>query len=247
MKTSDIPAPVLSEVFKTIAQLHNTSEAKMPKDSIPEEEFMAALAHNLCAPLLEDADLTTETVELCRQCSRELDPVGMAEYRFVPMVIKGQTLLSISSCPWDPMMVEVCLGYFPQCTAVRFVLASPQTLTNLLSRLKNEPITNIGGYSTAKPVAAPKPISPPITAPVIAPPKPFEPSVSPVKPPVSTPALTPSVPVPRPVIAPQSIIAEPPTATAPAAEMLTAEDISYLLTVLVTEGNKLLARRRKNK
>ena len=57
---------------------------------------------------------------MCRQSSRELDPRGMAEYRFVPLTIRGQTLLVISSCPWDPMMVEVISGTSP--SAPRFGL-----------------------------------------------------------------------------------------------------------------------------
>ena len=246
MKTSDIPAQVLNEVFKTIAQMHDTDPSKLVKDQVSEDEFMAALAYNQGSPLIDTADLTDELIAMCRICSRELDPAGMAEYRFVPMTSRGQTLLVVSSCPWDPMMVEVISGYFPQCSQVRFALASPQTLGELLGKLKNEPMGAVAGYSAAKPVAPPRAIQPPIQPPV-APPTP-----KPVTQPVTGPTPTqpqiariapPSAPKP---VAPLATPATPVTAVVDPG-LLTSEEVAYLLTLVVQEGNKMLLRKRNTR
>ena len=252
MKTSDIPAQVLNEVFKTIAQMHDTDPSKLVKDQVSEDEFMAALAYNQGSPLIDTDDLTEELIAMCRVCSRELDPAGMAEYRFVPMTSRGQTLLVVSSCPWDPMMVEVISGYFPQCSQVRFALASPQTLGELLGKLKNEPMSAVAGYSAAKLVAPPRAIQPPVQPPTTVPQPP-----KPIAPPVTGP--TPSVPN-QPSL-PQTARIAPPTAPKPAATvppaapvttsvdpgMLTPDEVAYLLTLVVQEGNKMLLRKRNQR
>jgi hypothetical protein len=156
----DIPPQTLNDVYKTIAQRHETEPAKLPREKIEEDEFMAALAYNRGSPLIEPQDLSEDLIGMCRQSSRELDPRGMAEYRFVPLTIRGQTLLVISSCPWDPMMVEVISGYFPQCSQVRFALTSPQTLGQLLSQLQGEVSAPMAGYTSGKPAAPTRPLIP---------------------------------------------------------------------------------------
>ena len=48
----DIPPQTLNDVYKTIAQRHETEPAKLPREKIEEDEFMAALAYNRGSPSL---------------------------------------------------------------------------------------------------------------------------------------------------------------------------------------------------
>ena len=233
MNAQEIPLPpqTLSEVYRTIAQRHEIDPAKLPKDKIEEDEFMAALAYNKGSPLVESGDLTEEMVSMCQQSSRELDPKGMAEYKFVPMTIRGQTLLVISSCPWDPMMVDVISGYFPQCSQVRFAIASPRTLEHLLAKLQGEAPAPVAGYAPAQPVAPSRPLMPP------APPSPAPPAPS-------APPKAPLPPPPTPKCSPPSKPAEAAKqATAAEDGLLSPEDATYLANLWLQEANRLVARK----
>ena len=248
----DIPPQTLNDVYKTIAQRHETEPAKLTREKIEEDEFMAALAYNRGSPLIEPQDLSEDLIGMCRQSSRELDPRGMAEYRFVPLTIRGQTLLVISSCPWDPMMVEVISGYFPQCSQVRFALTSPQTLGQLLSQMQGEVSAPMAGYTSGKPAAPTRPLIP--TAPP--PPKAAAPAPPPTGPappaagpgPAGIPPVTTAGAPPAPKYAqpPKPAESLKPVPGAPGADAgsLSQDDVNYLMNLLLQEANKLLARKR---
>lgn len=247
MNIQDIPPQTLNDVYKTIAQRHETEPAKLTKDKIEEDEFMAALAYNRGSPLIEPQDLSEELLGMCRQSSRELDPRGMAEYKFVPLTIRGQTLLVISSCPWDPMMVEVISGYFPQCSQVRFALTSPQTLGQLLSQLQGEVPAPMAGYTSGRPGTPTRPLSttaPPPKATVPAPPPP---GPAPAGIPPITIAGAPPVPKyaqpPKPAELPKPVQG----ALGADAGSLSQEEVNCLINLLLQEGNKLLAAKRITK
>lgn len=247
MNIQDIPPQTLNDVYKTIAQRHETEPAKLTKDKIEEDEFMAALAYNRGSPLIEPQDLSEELLGMCRQSSRELDPRGMAEYKFVPLTIRGQTLLVISSCPWDPMMVEVISGYFPQCSQVRFALTSPQTLGQLLSQLQGEGPAPMAGYTSGRPGTPTRPLSttaPPPKATVPAPPPP---GPAPAGIPPITIAGAPPVPKyaqpPKPAELPKPVQG----AFGADAGSLSQEEVNCLINLLLQEANKLLAAKRITK
>jgi Type II secretion system (T2SS), protein E, N-terminal domain len=251
----DIPPQTLNEVFKTIAQRRDVDVSKVGRDSVDEEEFLAALAFNQGSPLIEECDLTEELLSLCRQHARELDPKGMAEYKFVPMSIRGQTLLVVSSCPWDPMMVEVISGYFPQCSQVRFALTSPVTLTQLLHQMQGEDATPMAGYTTSQTTAAVRPVAPTRlmapNPPAVPPPTAPKPQPKAVVPPPPTGPCPSAGPVPPPLPPPSRTIPRPPEAARSSAptdvNLLTTEDTTYLINLVVQEANKILARKRAGK
>ena len=239
MNVQDIPPQTLNEVYNTIAQRLEVDLPKLTKDSIDEAEFMAALAYNQGSPLIDENDLTESLVTLCKQSARELDPKGMAEYKFVPLTIRGQTLLVISSCPWDPMMVEVISGYFPQCTQVRFALTSPQTLASLLALIQGEalPSPAVAGY-IAKPVA-PQPRA------VLPSARPTSTAQPPAQAPRPSNITTGPTPQKQEV---QSIqTSRPPTTTTVDIGQLSPEEATYLINLVVQEGNKILVRKRSTK
>lgn len=238
MNLQDIPPQVLSEVYRTIAMSHDKDIAQLNKESISDSEFMAALAYNQGSPLLEAEDLTEELLVLCRQHSKELELSSLAEYKFVPVTIKGTTLLAISSCPWDPVLVECINGYFPTCTQVKFALAGPTVLAGLLAKLQGEPIAApVAGYAAKIPAPPQKPISP-------ATPRPESPGVAP------RPAV-PSAGIPRPpglarpvakTENPKTKATEEPSSLA-GENLLTPEDIAYLTSIYIQEANKIIQRK----
>jgi hypothetical protein len=252
MNSQAIPPQTLNEVYKTIAQRHEIDPAKLTKDQIDEDEFMAALAYNRGSPLIEPQDLSEELVGMCRQSSRELDPKGMAEYKFVPLTIRGQTLLVISSCPWDPMMVEVISGYFPQCSQIRFALTSPQTLGQLLNQLQGEAASPMVGYTSARPVAPLRPLiqtaaPAPAKAPV-PPPPPTGPAPASALPQIPAITIQPSGAPPTPkYVQPPKPVEAVKSPLAIDSGLLSQEDISYLANLLIQEANTLLARKRITK
>ncbi len=244
----DIPPQLLSDVLKTIAEHRGIEPAKLAKEKIEEDEFMAALAFKEGAPLIESGDLTGEIIALCQQASRELDPRGMAEYKFVPVANRGQTLLVISSGPWDPMMVEVISGYFPHCSHVRFAIASPHTLSLLLGKLQGESPVAMAGYTPAKPAPPPRPLvapmPPAMTAAAPKVPTPPAAAPAPVAPPVSSAATAPPAPPP---VSRQPEPHKPATIEVPAIQgsgLLTREEVTYLVNLVVHEANKIIARKR---
>jgi hypothetical protein len=252
----DIPPQLLSDVLKIIAEHRGIEQGKLAKDKIEEDEFMAALAFKEGAPLIESGDLTSEVVSLCQQASRELDPRGMAEYKFVPVASRGQTLLAISSCPWDPMMVEVISGYFPHCSHVRFAIASPHTLNLLLGKLQGDAPEAVAGYTPAKPTAPPRPLvapmPPAMTAAAPKTPTPPPAAPAPAAPPATSASAAPPAPkYPQP--APPARQPEPHRPAAlevPAIQgsgPLTQEEVIYLVNLVVQEANKIIARKRLTK
>lgn len=240
MNTADIPSQTLHEVNQAIAERRGVSSAALDRQSVNEPEFMAALAYVLGIPLVEAEDLTDALLSDCRALTAELETAALIEYKFVPMARRGETLIVISSSPWDPITAEVLLGYFQQCPHVKFALASPQCLQELLNQLK---------LSEAKhPLAAgyvPKPL--PAKTAIPQPPPSIAPPSGHVN--ISAPALTPVAMPPgaRTPTAVKSAIG-PPAASAisgssvptQAIAMLTQEDIAHLLNVLAAEIQRLV-------
>ena len=238
MNTTDIPSQTLQEVYSAIAERRGESPAALDRQSVNEAEFMAALTYVLGIPLIEAGDLTEALFADCRALTAELETAALMEYKFVPLARRGETLVVISSCPWDPITAEVLLGYFQQCPHVKFALASPQCLQELLNQLKlsepksPEPIT--AGY-VPKPLPA-KPVIP-------------QPPLS-VLSSTSAAAVTPVIlpPGARPTTTAKSAIV-PTTASAAAGSrlpvqavvpLLTPEDIAHLMNVLAAEIQRLM-------
>lgn len=230
MQPSDIPSQVLSEVFQAIADRHETDVAKLDRSKITEEEFMAALAFTQGAPLIDADDLSESVLTCCQSFSGDLDLDALADYRFVPVAKRGRTLLAISSCPWDAMTREIISSYFPQCSRVRFVLASSKILTEILDRLKgaNAKDVSVAGY-TPKSTPIPRAVIPQPPAPVAI-----------QQPPArgQTPAGTPTdqTPPSEQVSNGQKLQTQ---------SLLTSEDATYLFNVLAQEASRLLQRRQR--
>ena len=247
MNLQDIPPQVLSEVYRTIAMSQDKDVAQLNKESISDGEFMAALAYNQGSPLLEIEDLTDELLVLCRQHAKELEISSLAEYKFVPVTIKGTTLLAISSCPWDPVLVECINGYFPSCTQVKFALAGPTVLAGLLTKLQGEPVdAPVAGY-TAKIPVPPRPITPATPRPE-APAKAEAPAARPVP---SSPVARPATSIPRPPgLTPATTRPEhvKPRAVEESVQLsegnlLSPEDLAYLASIYIQEANKIIQRK----
>ena len=136
MNTTDIPSQTLQEVYQAIAERRGESPAALDRQSVNEAEFMAALTYVLGIPLIE-ARPHGSAVRRLRPLTAELETAALMEYKFVPLARRGETLVVISSCPWDPITAEVLLGYFQQCPHVKFALASPQCLQELFDQLKH--------------------------------------------------------------------------------------------------------------
>jgi hypothetical protein len=160
MTSAEIPNQTLREAHHAIAERRGTSPAALDKESVGESELMSALAYVLGIPLVEVGDLNDAFLSDCRALTVELETDALMDYQFVPLSRRGDTLIAMSSCPWDATTTEVLLGYFQQCARVKFVLASPACLRELLARLK-----------AAEPPRAPSPgCEPPASAPVVLPP-----------------------------------------------------------------------------
>jgi hypothetical protein len=148
MNAADIPSQTLAEVYQAIAERRGAGLTALDKQSVNEAEFMAALAYVLGVPLIEVEDLTDALLSNCRPLAAELETDALRDYQIVPLARRAETLIVISSCPWNPITAEVLLGYFQPCSQVKFVLASPACLRELLNRLKPAEQTDIvsAGY-----------------------------------------------------------------------------------------------------
>lgn len=136
MKPAEIPSQTLAEAYQAVAERRGIAPAALDKQSVNESEFLAALAYVLGIPLIETEDLDEPLLSDCRGLTAELESDALMDYQFAPMARRGETLVVISSCPWDSVSTEVLLGYFQQCACVKFVLASPTCVRGLLERLK---------------------------------------------------------------------------------------------------------------
>jgi hypothetical protein len=246
MNTAEIPSQILNEAYKAIADRREASPAALDRQTVDEPEFMAALAYVLGIPLVEKADLTQALLADCGQLAAELETAALMEYKFVPLARRGETLVVISSSPWDPITTEVLLGYFQQCSQIKFALASPQCLQELFDYLKQAEAktqeTAVAGY-TPKPLPAKTIISEPPGA--VAP--------SAIPPAARTGERTPAASIVMPPGAkpPAAATAAPPAATtinSPAqadrgSRILTLEDITHLINVLAMEIQRLAQQR----
>jgi hypothetical protein len=136
MTPAEIPSQTLAEAYRALAERRGVNSAALDRQSVNESEFLAALAYVLGIPLIETQDLGDALLSDCRALTAELESDALMDYQFVPMARRGETLIVISSCPWDSVATEVLLGYFQPCACVKFVLASPACLRELLTKLK---------------------------------------------------------------------------------------------------------------
>ena len=212
MAAAEIPSQTLREAHQAIVERRGTSAAALDKQSVSEPELMSALGYVLGIPLVETEDLNDAFLSDCRTLTTELETDALMDYQFVPLSRRGDTLIAISSCPWDATTTEVLLGYFQQCAHVKFVLASPACLRELFERL------------TATEPKCPRAVSPTQLTPV---PTPV------VLPPGVRAANNPNAPKsPAP--------AAPPSACLRKDErLLTAEDVTRVMNVLASEIQRL--------
>lgn len=152
MQTAEIPNQTAHEAYQAIAERRGTTLAASDRQDVSEAEFTAALAYVLGLPLLEPEDLSATLLSECRTLTAELEMAALREYQFVPIAQRRETLVVISCCPWDTVAAEVLLGYYPQCTRLKFVLTNRACLQELLSRLspvETKPLTADAPAGTA--------------------------------------------------------------------------------------------------
>jgi MshEN domain len=212
MTNAEIPRQTLSEAHQAIAERRGSNAAALDRESIGESEWTAALAYVLGIPLVETEDLNDAFLGECRALTAELETEALMDYQFVPLSRRGDTLIAISSCPWDATTTEVLLGYFQQCARVKFALASPACVRALLERLK---------------AAEPKP------TPARSPTQSATPPAPVVLPPGARGTKNPDAPKPPAPPAPRS--ASPQNDDA----WLTSEDVTRLMNVLAAEIHRL--------
>ena len=231
MNTAEIPSQTLNEAYHAIAERREVSPAALDRQTVDEAEFMAALAYVLGIPLVEPADLTEALLAECGKLTAELETAALMEYKFVPLARREETLVVISSSPWDPITTEVLLGYFQQCSQIKFGLASPQCLQTLFDRLKHAEAKNqelaAAGYVpklllpkttiSESPGAAALPAVPRAARIDERPP-------SVVMPPGARPPVAAKIPVPK-----GGAMTDPTQTTG--APMLTQEDLTHLMNV----------------
>jgi hypothetical protein len=212
MTSVQIPNQTLREAHQAIAERRGADVATLDKESVSEPELLSALAYVLGIPLVEAEDLNDAFLSECRTLTAELETDALMDYQFVPLSRRGETLIAISSCPWDNTTTEVLLGYFQQCARVKFVLASPACLRTLLERLKAaEP-------KPSRAVSATE--SKTVSAPVVLPPG-------------ARAAKNPDSPKAPALTAPRSVS---PQSDEPS---LTSEDVTGLMNVLACEIRRL--------
>lgn len=232
MPPAEIPSQTLAEAYRALAERRGVNSAALDRQSVNESEFLAALAYVLGIPLIETADLNDALLSDCRALTAELESDALMDYQFVPMARRGETLIVISSCPWDSVATEVLLGYFQPCACVKFVLASPTCLRELLTKLKlaesNSAETALPEHmirSSSAKAAIPQP--PACAA------QPQERAAAPV----STGASVVVPPGTRP--APKTAARNSPPAQPDGEPLLTTDDITHLMNVLAGEIHRL--------
>lgn len=212
MTNAEIPNQTLREAHQAIAERRGTSAGALDKESVSESELMSALAYVLGIPLVETEDLNDVLLSECRALTAELETDALMDYQFIPLSRRGETLTAISSRPWDATTPDVLLGYFQQCARVKFVLASPTCVLELLQKLK---------------ATEPKPKR------VVSPDQSKTASAPVVLPPGARAAKHPESPTPTAPTAPRSVC---PHNDAP---LLTSEDVTRLMNILAGEIHRL--------
>ncbi len=212
MTAAEIPSQTLREAHQAIAERRGMNAAALDKESVSESELMSALAYVLGIPLVEVGDLSDAFLADCRALTAELETEALMDYQFVPLSRRGDTLIAISSRPWDATTTDVLLGYFQPCARVKFVLASPECLRALLERLQ---------AAEPKPTRSRSPTqSTTVPAPVVLPP-----GVRAAKDPDS----------PKPALPPSARSVSPQNDD----PLLTSEDVTHLMNVLAGEIHRL--------
>lgn len=251
MNTAEIPNQTVNEAYHAIAERREVKPAALDRQTVDEAEFMAALAYVLGIPLVEPADLTGALLAECGMLTAELETAALMEYKFVPLARRGETLVVISSCPWDPITTEVLLGYFQLCSQIKFILASPYCLQALFDHLQKAEAENhepaAAGYMPkpllAKAMISPSPGVVPASALPAAAPTDQQPS-SVVMPPGATRPVSAKIPASKgpPTTTPAAVATGIgcPAQPAGGTPMLTAEDIGHLINVLALEIQRLL-------
>ncbi|ODU25439.1 MAG: hypothetical protein ABS95_00030 [Verrucomicrobia bacterium SCN 57-15] len=212
MTNAEIPNQTLRETHQAIAERRGMNVAALDKESVSESELMSALAYVLGIPLVEVEDLNDAFLADCRALTAELETDALMDYQFVPLSRRGDTLIAISSRPWDATTTEVLLGYFQPCARVKFALASPACLTALLERLKAAETKPTRSLSPTQSTTVPAPV---------------------VLPPGVRAAKNPDSPKPAPP--PPSRSGSPQNDN----PLLTSEDVTRLMNVLAGEIHRL--------
>ena len=253
MSTAGIPSQILNEAYQAIAERREVNPAALDRCTVDEAELMAALAYVLGLPLVEPADLTESWLTDCNQLAAELETAALMEYRFVPMARRGEILSVISSNPWDPIATEVLLGYFQQCTQVKFALASPQCLQKLLDHLRQaetgtQASAGAGYTPRPMPVNPTSPHSRTTAATAVSRPQSGERAsvAAVVMPPGAKPPLASKVPAVLDANPGASANADRggPTTADDGAPLLTQGDVTHLVNVLATEIHRLVQQKR---
>ncbi len=249
MSTAEIPSQILNEAYQAIAERREVDPAALDRCTVDEAELMAALAYVLGLPLVEPADLTESRLADCSQLAAELETAALMEYRFVPMARRGEILSVISSNPWDPIATEVLLGYFQQCTHVKFALASPQCLRELLDHLRQAEVrtqASAGAGYTPRPTSSRSRTTAPAA---VSPTRSGERAgvAAVVMPPGANPPLAAQVPAVLDANPGASANADrgAPTTADDGAPLLTQGDVTHLINVLATEIHRLVQQKRE--
>jgi len=226
MTTAEISNQTLREAYQAIAERRGEDSAALDNTSISESELLSALAYVLGIPLVESHDLSDALLSEGRALTAELETDALMDYQFVPIARRGETLVVISSCPWDSISTEVLLGYFQHCSRVKFVLASPECVRELLKKLRPaEP-----KFTDARPVDS-EPQSPAKAA-IPQPPTPVaqsrERSAAPI---VLPPGARPSA---------KNAARNSTTGQTDAEPLLTPEDVTRLMNILAGEFHRLI-------
>ncbi|HOC54229.1 MAG TPA: hypothetical protein PKI20_01260 [Verrucomicrobiota bacterium] len=253
MSTAEIPNQILNEAYQAIAERREVNPAALDRCTVDEAELMAALAYVLGLPLVEPADLTESRLADCSQLAAELETAALMEYRFVPMARHGEILSVISSNPWDPIATEVLLGYFQQCTQVKFALASPQCLQELLDHLRQAEArtqASAGAGYTPRPM----PVNPTSSRSRTTAPTAVSPTRSGEGADVAAVVMPPGAKPPLAAKVPAVLDANPgasanadrgaPTTADDGAPLLTLGDVTHLINVLATEIHRLVQQKR---
>jgi hypothetical protein len=229
VNAADIPSQTLAEVYQAIAERRGANLTALDKQNVNEAEFMAALAYVLGTPLIETEDLTEALLSDCRAVAAELETDALRDYQIAPLARRGDALIAISSCPYDPIIAEVLLGYFRPCSQVKFVLASPACLRELLNRLKlaeQKEIVSVGYVPKSSPAKTAVPLRGHSDATPI------------VMPPGAKSADLPKAIAP---LAPSRVSSDPSVEDPQQANqpLLTSEDVTRLMNVLAGEIHRL--------
>jgi len=135
MNAADIPSQTLAEVYQAIAERRGLVSPHWTNRVSTRPSLW--LRWPMCWASRSSKSKIDRCIalQLPPSCA-ELETDALRDYQIVPLARRAETLIVISSCPWNPITAEVLLGYFQPCSQVKFVLASPACLRELLNRLK---------------------------------------------------------------------------------------------------------------